>query len=190
MVPLRGVSVQSYCYTVPKKKAKLPLSKTHPKLAKEEFYYKTPPHQDWPSMLSSMDSLVVWVPLVDVNEKNGSILIYPGSHKYGDLSNSVEGGFAKIDGFDSSRFSEIQPELEVGDIITPDMWDYTKDGDEFRNKIRKRESCYFLALQPILHHAFTMGCEYTFGVKLKPVNWMACMLKCHDVSGCIRGGNV
>ena len=35
MVPLRGVSVQSYCYTVPKKKAKLPLSKTHPRLAKE-----------------------------------------------------------------------------------------------------------------------------------------------------------
>ena len=29
------VSTQSYCYTVPKKKAKLPLSKTHPKLAKE-----------------------------------------------------------------------------------------------------------------------------------------------------------
>ncbi len=31
---MRGVSIQSYCYTVPKKKAKLPLSKTHPKLAK------------------------------------------------------------------------------------------------------------------------------------------------------------
>jgi plastocyanin len=29
------VGAQSYCYTVPKKKAKLPLSKTHPKLAKE-----------------------------------------------------------------------------------------------------------------------------------------------------------
>ena len=29
------VSTQSYCCTVPKKKAKPPLSKTHPKLAKE-----------------------------------------------------------------------------------------------------------------------------------------------------------
>ena len=28
-------------------------------------------------------------------------------------------------------------ELGVGDIITPDMWDYTKDGDEFRDKIAK-----------------------------------------------------
>jgi len=34
---LRGVSIQTYCYTVPNKKAKLPLSKTHPKLAKESF---------------------------------------------------------------------------------------------------------------------------------------------------------
>ena len=49
----------------------------HPKLAKEEVYYKTPPHQDWPSMLSSMDSLVVWVPLVDVGEHNGSVIIWP-----------------------------------------------------------------------------------------------------------------
>ena len=33
---MQNVSVQSYCYTVPTdKKAKLPLSKTHPKLAKE-----------------------------------------------------------------------------------------------------------------------------------------------------------
>jgi hypothetical protein len=34
---LRGVSIQSYCCTVPKKKAKLPLSKTHPKLAEEAY---------------------------------------------------------------------------------------------------------------------------------------------------------
>jgi hypothetical protein len=32
---IADVSALSYCYTVPKKKAKLPLSKTHPKLAKE-----------------------------------------------------------------------------------------------------------------------------------------------------------
>ena len=32
---LRGVSTQAYCYTVPKKKEKLPLSVTHPELAKE-----------------------------------------------------------------------------------------------------------------------------------------------------------
>ena len=113
----------------------------HPKLAKEEVYYKTPVHQDWPSMQSSSDSLVVWVPLVDVNEKNGSILIYPGSHKYGDLSNSVEGGFAKIDGFDSSGFSEIQPELEVGDIAIFSTFLVHKSGDILDDSIRW--SCHF-----------------------------------------------
>ena len=57
----------------------------HPQLAKEEVYYKSPLHQDWPSMESSLNSLVVWVPLVDVNKENGSIIIYPGSHKQGVL---------------------------------------------------------------------------------------------------------
>ena len=46
----------------------------HPKLAKEKVYYKTPNHQDWPSMEASLNSLVVWIPLVDVNKENGSII--------------------------------------------------------------------------------------------------------------------
>jgi len=48
------VSTQSYCYTVPKKKAKLPLSKTHPKLAKEadgwdpsQYTYGSNKKQKW-----------------------------------------------------------------------------------------------------------------------------------------------
>jgi len=85
----------------------------HPKLAKEEIYYKTPPHQDWPSMLSSSDSVVVWIPLVDVNDKNGSIIVWPKSHLLGVLPYKIVGGFAKveIDG------ESIQPELQVGDIL-------------------------------------------------------------------------
>jgi ectoine hydroxylase-related dioxygenase (phytanoyl-CoA dioxygenase family)/predicted O-methyltransferase YrrM len=113
----------------------------NPDLAKEEVYYKTPLHQDWPSMQSSSDSLVVWIPLLDVDAENGSILIYPGSHKYGDLSNSVEGGFAKIDGFDSSRFSEIQPELKVGDIAIFSTFLVHKSGDILDDSIRW--SCHF-----------------------------------------------
>jgi len=48
------VSTQSYCYTVPKKKAKLPLSKSHPKLAKEadgwdpsQYTYGSNKKQKW-----------------------------------------------------------------------------------------------------------------------------------------------
>jgi ectoine hydroxylase-related dioxygenase (phytanoyl-CoA dioxygenase family) len=84
----------------------------HPKLAKSEEYYKTPMHQDWPSMEASQNSLVVWVPLVDVNKENGSIIIYPGSHKNGILPFTTEGGFAKVE----YEGESIQPEMKVGDV--------------------------------------------------------------------------
>jgi phytanoyl-CoA hydroxylase len=85
----------------------------HPKLAKEEIYYKTPPHQDWSSMLSSMDSLVVWVPLVDVGKNNGSIIIWPKSHLEGPLPFVANGGFASV----QTEGDGLQTELEIGDIV-------------------------------------------------------------------------
>jgi len=84
----------------------------HPELAKSKEYYMTPKHQDWPSMEASQNSLVVWVPLVDVNKDNGSIIIYPGSHKEGVLPFTTEGGFAKV----NYEGESIQPEMKVGDI--------------------------------------------------------------------------
>lgn len=84
----------------------------HPKLAASPEYYMTPKHQDWPSMEASQNSLVVWVPLVDVNKDNGSIIIYPGSHKRGVLPFTTEGGFAKVE----YEGESIQPEMKVGDI--------------------------------------------------------------------------
>ena len=85
----------------------------HPKLAKEEYYYKTPPHQDWPSMESSSDSLVLWVPLVNVNSDNGSMIIWPKTHKNGVLPFKPIGGFSSVE----IEGEYIQPELEVGDIV-------------------------------------------------------------------------
>ena len=85
----------------------------HQKLAKEEIYYKTPPHQDWPSMLSSIDSLVVWVPLIDVGKNNGSIIIWPKSHLKGPLPFVANGGFASVE----TEGEGLQTELEIGDIV-------------------------------------------------------------------------
>ncbi len=109
----------------------------HPKLAKEEFYYKTPPHQDWPSMESSLDSLVLWVPLVDVNKENGSILIWPKTHKNGVLPFKSIGGFASVnvDG------EYIQPELEIGDIAIFSTFLIHSSGEITDDTIRW--SCHF-----------------------------------------------
>lgn len=109
----------------------------HPKLAKEEFYYKTPPHQDWLSMESSSDSLVLWVPLVDVNKENGSILIWPKTHKQGPLPFKTIGGFASVETFGEP----IQPELEVGDIAIFSTFLVHSSGDITNDTIRW--SCHF-----------------------------------------------
>lgn len=109
----------------------------HPQLAKEEVYYKTPKHQDWPSMEASLNSLVVWVPLVDVNKENGSIIIYPGSHKQGVLPFNVTGGFAEVE----YKGKSIQPTMEIGDIAIFSTFLVHKSGDILDNSIRW--SCHF-----------------------------------------------
>lgn len=109
----------------------------HPQLAKEEVYYKTPPHQDWSSMESSMNSLVVWVPLVDVNKENGSIIIWPGSHKLGPLPFLTTGGFAQVE----IQGEGTQPELEIGDIAIFSTLLVHASGDILNNTIRW--SCHY-----------------------------------------------
>jgi len=109
----------------------------HPKLAKEEFYYKTPPHQDWSSMESSLDSLVLWVPLVDVNEQNGSLLIYPKTHKLGILPFKSVGGFASVEINDEY----IQPHLNIGDIVLFSTLLVHASGEILDDSIRW--SCHF-----------------------------------------------
>jgi len=109
----------------------------HPKLAKSEEYYKTPLHQDWPSMEASQNSLVVWVPLVDVNKENGSIIIYPGSHKQGILPYKTTGGFAEVE----YEGESIQPEMKVGDIAIFSTKLVHKSGDILDDSIRW--SCHF-----------------------------------------------
>ena len=109
----------------------------HPKLAKNITYYKTPPHQDWSSMESSMDSVVVWVPLVDVDSENGSIIIYPGTHKLGPLPFKSNGGFAEVERIGDG----IQPNFEIGDIVIFSTLLIHESGDITNDTIRW--SCHF-----------------------------------------------
>jgi len=109
----------------------------HPKLAKEEVYYKTPPHQDWSSMLSSSDSLVVWVPLVDVNKENGTLFIWPKTHKLGPLEYESIGGFASV----KTDNNFIQEEFEIGDIVIFSTLLIHASGDILDDSIRW--SCHF-----------------------------------------------
>jgi phytanoyl-CoA hydroxylase len=112
----------------------------HPYLAKEAQYYKTPKHQDWPSMQSSADSVVVWIPLIDVNEENGAVIFYPKTHKLGPLTDSLEGGFGTVK-LDESQFEKIQPNMELGDIVVFSTLLVHESGDISNDSIRW--SCHF-----------------------------------------------
>ena len=113
----------------------------HPNLAKKEQYYKTPIHQDYPSMLSSSDSLVVWIPLMDVSMKNGAVVFYPETHKLGPLTSGLgESGFAEVE-FCKENYKRIQPSLKMGDIAVFSTLLVHESGTILDDEIRW--SCHF-----------------------------------------------
>lgn len=111
----------------------------HPKLAKEEVYYKTPPHQDWNSIRGSIDSIVVWIPLVDVDTKNGALCIVPESHKNGSIMSGVNNGFGTVSKYENSDYKSI--EMKKGDILLFSSFLVHKSGEMNTEKIRW--SCNF-----------------------------------------------
>jgi hypothetical protein len=50
-----------------------------------EDTYLSPWHQEYPYNLTSDNAVTVWLPLVDVDEGNGCLLLAPGSHRLGAL---------------------------------------------------------------------------------------------------------
>ena len=46
-------------------------------------YFGFPAHQDYPSIGGSLDGIVVWIPIYDVDENRYPVEIIPGSHKQG-----------------------------------------------------------------------------------------------------------
>jgi hypothetical protein len=112
----------------------------HPKLAKQEHFYKTPIHQDWVSMLASDDSIVVWLPIIDLTLEHGPVIFYPGSHKLGPLTGQIENGFAEVD-FDRNAWPKLQVPVNQGDIVVFSTLLVHESGQITNNQIRW--SCHF-----------------------------------------------
>jgi ectoine hydroxylase-related dioxygenase (phytanoyl-CoA dioxygenase family) len=111
----------------------------HPHLAKDKHYYKTPPHQDWPSMKGSKDSIVAWIPLVESKKEIGTLRVVPESHKNGIVSDHVIGGFACVSETRKNDFIDI--EMNIGDILLFSSFLVHESGDIINDKIRW--SCSF-----------------------------------------------
>lgn len=113
----------------------------HPSLASAEHYWKTPTHQDWRTMQGSTDSIVMWVPLVDVPKELGALEIIPKSHKLGLLPVGSEsaGDFQIVDGFTDDQF--IPVETNLGDALFFSSFLVHRSGTNVSNQIRW--SCHF-----------------------------------------------
>jgi len=108
-------------------------------LAKLDVYYKFPPHQDWRSMQGSLNSVVVWVPLMDVSRELGALEIIPGSHLWGLQESREDGWYRHIEGLPDDEYKSI--EMNAGDVLTFSSFLVHRSGNNITDAIRW--SCHF-----------------------------------------------
>lgn len=111
------------------------------RLAKKEVYWRVSAHQDWRSIQGSLDSMVVWLPLVDIDTALGALEVLPGSHKRGLLAAAaVEDGFGFIsEPYDAADFLSVK--AEKGDALFFSTFLVHRSGTNVTNSIRW--SCHF-----------------------------------------------
>jgi phytanoyl-CoA hydroxylase len=112
-----------------------------PRLAKSEVYWRVFPHQDWRSMQGSLDSVVIWLPLVDLPLELGPLDVVPGSHLDGLVTNEVVEGFGKVghDYLHDKTFVSVP--CAAGDVVVFSAFLVHRSGTNSSPGIRW--SCHF-----------------------------------------------
>lgn len=113
----------------------------HSKLAKQKVFYKVDAHQDWRSMQGSLNSVVIWIPLVDINKELGALEILPGSHLGGLRTDHIENGFGMVSLSEEEIEKLISVEVKTGDALLFSSFLIHQSGDNVTNK--PRWSCHF-----------------------------------------------
>lgn len=98
-------------------------------------HWKLDAHQDWRTGQGSLDSAVIWFPMVDAGAEIGALQVIPGSHKFGLQASSASGYQG---GITSSLKEEdfIQTEFKVGDILIFSSFLIHQSGNNVTNNIR------------------------------------------------------
>ena len=112
----------------------------HPDLAKEKSYHTVDAHQDWRAMQSSLDSLVIWIPLMNIDKSLGALQIIPKSHLFGLKTNEVVNGFGMVDCvIYDDEFIDV--EVNQGDILVFSSFLIHRSGNNSSDQ--PRWSCHF-----------------------------------------------
>jgi Phytanoyl-CoA dioxygenase (PhyH) len=110
------------------------------RLAKKEVYWRLSAHQDWRSMQGSLDAVIVWVPLIDIDKALGAIEVIPGSHRSGLLPSAMIDGYGHVEEpIDTSKMVPI--EIETGDALFFSSLLVHQSGTNITESIRW--SCHF-----------------------------------------------
>ncbi len=100
-------------------------------------YYGLPPHQDYPSMQGSLDSLIVWVPLVDIDRDLYPLEIIPKSNWEGMLLGKMNEKYYEIDPALYKNEDFIPVEVEAGDVVLMSSFTVHRSGTSGRkNDVR------------------------------------------------------
>lgn len=110
------------------------------RLAKTQVYWKLDPHQDWRSMQGSLDAVVVWVPLVDIDRRLGALEVIPGSHTWGLLDADLRDGYGHL-GESPDEASFLPVEVQLGDVLFFSSLLVHRSGTNVTESIRW--SCHF-----------------------------------------------
>lgn len=110
------------------------------RLAKKEVYWRLSVHQDWRSMQGSIDAVVVWIPLVDIDKSLGALEVIPGSHRWGLLEADIVDGYGNLrESIDKSKLAAV--EIEKGDALFFSSLLVHQSGTNVTESIRW--SCHF-----------------------------------------------
>ncbi|UTA67635.1 phytanoyl-CoA dioxygenase family protein [Emticicia sp. 21SJ11W-3] len=104
-------------------------------LSKGGSHWKLGAHQDWRTGQGSLDSIVMWFPLVDCGEALGSLQILPASHKDGLLKADTSGYLGSIQE-DLPEEQYVQTEFEVGDLLVFSAFLVHRSGENVTKNIR------------------------------------------------------
>jgi len=77
----------------------------------------TTSHQDWPSIQGSIDSLIVWIPLTNVNENTHPIQIIPGSHAEGLRECTAKSNVSQIELSIDEEIKYVDVVCNPGDVV-------------------------------------------------------------------------
>lgn len=98
-------------------------------------HWKLDAHQDWRTGQGSLDSTVIWFPMVDAGADLGALQVIPRSHTVGLLESSTSGYQGGITAaLNDEEF--VQTEFQVGDLLIFSAFLVHQSGNNITNNIR------------------------------------------------------